>query len=306
MNPAAPLPTLPEHLGAAQWELTLRRLADDLTTGTDASRFLGPGIDYAQSRLYQPGDPIKSIDWRTTARAGRVHVKAFQSARRSGLHVLLDASASMRLATAPVSKLQAALWIGAALALVGIRRRSPVGLWIAGLPRASAALCTPTLDRARLWATLDAARAAIAKPPSALATLGQPPLTLANALDELAAADRSIATVLVLADMHEPDAWQAAARVAQRHDLSVLQLADPGEGRPLRAGFVLARQAESDTPVLLSPGTTAATFGTPLGQRPDFAAAIPHTVINTADPGRVIIAQVRRLLSAGHARRAAR
>ena len=100
MNPAAPLPTLPEHLGAAQWELTLRRLADDLTTGTDASRFLGPGIDYAQSRLYQPGDPIKSIDWRTTARAGRVHVKAFQSARRSGLHVLLDASASMRLATA--------------------------------------------------------------------------------------------------------------------------------------------------------------------------------------------------------------
>ena len=48
----------------------LRRLADDLAFGTDLSLFVGSGLEYAQSRPYAPGDPIKMMDWRLTARVG--------------------------------------------------------------------------------------------------------------------------------------------------------------------------------------------------------------------------------------------
>ncbi len=57
------------------FELVVRRLADDLAFGTDASRFVGSGLEYAQSPPYAPGDSIRQIDWKITARTSGTWVK---------------------------------------------------------------------------------------------------------------------------------------------------------------------------------------------------------------------------------------
>lgn len=71
----------------------------ELRAGQQSSRLYGRGMDYAESRVYQPGDDVRRLDWRLTARSGKLHTKLFQEDRESSLLILLDTHASMRFGT---------------------------------------------------------------------------------------------------------------------------------------------------------------------------------------------------------------
>jgi uncharacterized protein (DUF58 family) len=81
--------------------LRARRLARPSTrvsgihAATHASRFRGRGVDYVESRAYQPGDDIRQMDWRLTARSGRPHTKIFQEEREQSMLLLVDHNPSM-------------------------------------------------------------------------------------------------------------------------------------------------------------------------------------------------------------------
>lgn len=66
---------------------------------THESRFRGRGVDYVESRNYQPGDDIRQMDWRVTARTGRPHTKLFQEEREQNTFLLVDFNPSMRFGT---------------------------------------------------------------------------------------------------------------------------------------------------------------------------------------------------------------
>jgi uncharacterized protein (DUF58 family) len=122
----------PAELTARQFELVVRRLAEDLTYGSDLSRFVGTGTEYAQTRLFALGDPVRAIDWRVTARTGRAHVKDYQATKRVPVFIVVDTSASMHVSSTGISKFDAAIWIASVLALISVSRRSPVALLSAG------------------------------------------------------------------------------------------------------------------------------------------------------------------------------
>lgn len=60
--------------------------------GRQYSRLRGRGVDFDQVRAYQPGDDIRSIDWRVTARTGKVHTKVFTEERERPVFILCEQS----------------------------------------------------------------------------------------------------------------------------------------------------------------------------------------------------------------------
>ncbi len=67
--------------------------------GGHASRLRGRGMDYLESRAYQPGDDVRHLDWRLTARSGQLHTKLFQEERERSLLLLLDCNPGMYFGT---------------------------------------------------------------------------------------------------------------------------------------------------------------------------------------------------------------
>jgi uncharacterized protein (DUF58 family) len=64
-------------------------------SGTHISKIKGRGVDFEEFRAYQPGDDVRTIDWRVTARIGRPFVKVFREERERPVIIGVDQSHNM-------------------------------------------------------------------------------------------------------------------------------------------------------------------------------------------------------------------
>ncbi len=66
--------------------------------GTRKSKFRGDGTDFADLREYIPGDDLRKVDWKATAKyQNKLVVKEYEQERNANVVILLDSSASMLL-----------------------------------------------------------------------------------------------------------------------------------------------------------------------------------------------------------------
>lgn len=229
--PANPLKK-PDELARGDFEMVVRRLAEDLAFGADNSLFVGGGLEYAGSRPYQPGDPVRMLNWRLTARTGIPFVKEYEALKRTNVYILVDTSASMAVSSQPLSKHDLAVWIAAAVGLIAQRRMSPVAVVGAG---ARETRIEPSLSRGDLWRAME---------PLRTGDLGEA-TRLAERLRKLVARVDRTALMVVLSDLHDPDALGALKHAAQGHDCLALHLQDPSESGALRAGFFRGQESET-------------------------------------------------------------
>ncbi|BBP42357.1 DUF58 domain-containing protein [Thiosulfativibrio zosterae] len=77
--------------------------------GEQASRYLGSGLEYEESRPYQLGDEVRRIHWRLLAKTGQAYTKLFQEERQAGWTLMVDQRAAMRFGTQRQLKVTQAL-----------------------------------------------------------------------------------------------------------------------------------------------------------------------------------------------------
>ena len=72
-----------------------RQPARSVLNGRHASRFRGRGLNFEELRGYNPGDDVRSIDWKVTARTGEPHIRVFSEERDRPALLVVDQRMSM-------------------------------------------------------------------------------------------------------------------------------------------------------------------------------------------------------------------
>jgi uncharacterized protein (DUF58 family) len=221
-----------DPVDSRQFELAVRQLADSLSFGPDDSIYHGSGLEYSQSRAYQAGDSVKLIDWRVSARTGKYFIKEYQEPRQIPVYVLLDTSASMCVSSLRLSKYAWAVRIAAGIALAVQSRLTPVGLIACGERQMR---ISPSLARNDVmqWAHR------LRRHGFMEGTL------LGRRIRELLPTLRRRSALVVLSDLHDPDAVSALRLASQEHECIVLHLRDPAETGVRGAGLFRGREAET-------------------------------------------------------------
>ncbi len=95
--------------------------------GSHQSRQKGRGMDFSEVRQYQPGDDIRSIDWRVTARTGKPHTKLYSEEREQPTMLFVDVSDTMRFGSQLLFKSVQAAHFASLLSWITLAAKDRVG-----------------------------------------------------------------------------------------------------------------------------------------------------------------------------------
>ena len=111
-------------------QLRARLIVEGYVSGVHRSPYQGFSIEFAEHREYAPGDDLRYVDWKVFGRTDKIYLKQFEEETNQVSNVLLDTSESMRYQSdgAPMSKLEYAQCVAAALSYLILQQQDSVGL----------------------------------------------------------------------------------------------------------------------------------------------------------------------------------
>jgi uncharacterized protein (DUF58 family) len=111
-----------------RFELRARLIVEGFITGLHKSPYHGFSVEFLEHREYNPGDPIKHIDWKIFAKSDRYFIKKFEEETNLKAYILIDCSKSMGFTSQKISKLEYGKTLAAALSYLMISQQDAVGL----------------------------------------------------------------------------------------------------------------------------------------------------------------------------------
>jgi uncharacterized protein (DUF58 family) len=193
--------------------------------GPYRSPYRGRGMEFAEVRAYQHGDDVRCIDWRVTARTGRVYSKLFHEEREQPVLIVADAGPSMRFGSRARFKSVAAARAAAAIAWAALEAGDRVGGLI--LSPAGVSEHRPQGRRRRALSFLDALH-------RATADSSGPGVPLVTALARLRRRTRPGSKVFIISDFYGLDdaACQHLAWFGRHCELHLVLVHDALEQAP--------------------------------------------------------------------------
>lgn len=223
--------------GKAQHLTSPRSLIRASLQGLHLSPFKGRGMDFAESRPYEDGDDVRNLDWRVTARSGKLHTKLFQEERERPVLLCVDLQPPMFFATRGVFKSVIAAQAAALLAWNAWKAGDRVGGLV--FDGENIHEVRPLRNRSRLLHLLKMISEATLQRPR---EKKQAPQTHTQQLSEALGNLRRVITpgsrIFLLSDFHGINAVvrKQLAVLASNSDLYLVMVSDPMERQFPAAG----------------------------------------------------------------------
>ena len=113
-------------------QTTLFKNSNNFAVGMLRSHFKGAGLQFKEHQVYNPGDEIRFIDWKLSAKTTTTYIKTFEEERNVEIHIIIDLSQSMFFGFNNVSKLQASLELASLLYLLADETKDKVKVILVG------------------------------------------------------------------------------------------------------------------------------------------------------------------------------
>ena len=110
--------------------LSAKMTIDGFMSGINKSTIKGAGLEFSQYRSYQPGDDLRSLDWKMFARSDRYYIRESEVETSIAIRILIDASASMNHSDGDFTKIEYAKYLGASLAYLANLQGDAIGLYV--------------------------------------------------------------------------------------------------------------------------------------------------------------------------------
>lgn len=248
------------------FDLTPAQTIQSKLAGSYLAKSKGRGMEFDEVRHYQNGDDVRTIDWRVTARTGKVHTKLFREEKERPVFILTDLSNSMQFGSELLLKSVQACHLAALIAwhvkktgdkLGGIvfhqgqiRELKPAGRSLAVLR-----YLHHLIELQRQALELIAAPSAQSRTPQETTQKTEP--TLALALGQLRRLAKPGSLVYVISDFQQLDdnCLRHLRALTLHNEVRVCQLDDPLEQHIPASAFGMAQVADGSAPIALQLGS---------------------------------------------------
>jgi uncharacterized protein (DUF58 family) len=219
-----------------QIQLRTRRMVSEVLAGAYRSTFRGSGIEFDDIRPYQPGDDVRSIDWKRTARSGEPFIKTYVEERELSLMFAVDTSRTLDFGSREFTKREVAAQMVALLSYVAARQHDRVGLTLFG-PEVQLSLA----PKKGAGAVARVVREVLAARPTAGTT------SFATVLEHCARTLSRHSLLFFLSDFAVPELaapgplpeWRHhLIDLGGRHDVVLARVTDPFEVEPPESGWL--------------------------------------------------------------------
>jgi uncharacterized protein (DUF58 family) len=214
--------------------LTTRKRSQALLEGSVRTRYRGRGMEFSEVRPYQPGDDIRTIDWRVTARVQAPYTKLFQEERERPIFVMVDQRSPMFFGSQQCFKSVFAAQVATLIAWIANNNSDRIGALLFGDRRQG-----DIRAKRSKHAVLDLLHQMVAFNRELIGPIpAENGTSLLDMLTETSRIARPGSLVILLSDFHDftAECREPLSQLAKRSDVMALHVYDVLERQLPRAG----------------------------------------------------------------------
>jgi len=215
-------------------EITSRRMMDDVMSGGYRSKFKGQGVQFSEHRQYTPGDDIRHLDWKVSARSKEPLIKQYEEERELNVFIIADYSASVDFGSRTHTKKDVITELGAMIAYAASHSGDKVGVLF-------------VTNKVRKTVELKKGRSHVLRIIRDFVSFPSEPggTDLKRALEETRRLLKHSGIVFILSDFKAEGYENALRQISRKHDVVAVKIDDPAESEIPNLGRLIIQDPES-------------------------------------------------------------